>query len=51
MKTQGYRFLVVADYGRMRTRFTERRVLPMTCIVAADGRLQQCIPGEMASDG
>jgi thiol-disulfide isomerase/thioredoxin len=50
MKTQGYRFPVVTDDGRLRSRFTERRVIPMTCTVNADGHLLQCIPGEMAHD-
>ena len=50
MKVQGYRFPVVVDDGRLRARFTERRVIPMTCTVAGDGRLLQCIPGEMAQD-
>ena len=50
MQAQGYRFPVVQDDGRLRGRFTERRVIPMTCTVAADGRVQQCIPGEMAQD-
>ena len=50
MHAQGYRFPVVQDDGRLRGRFTARRVIPMTCTVAADGRVQQCIPGEMAED-
>lgn len=32
-----------------RGQFTKRRVVPMTCLVSADGRLVQVIPGEMAS--
>ena len=50
MQAQGYRFPVVQDDGRLRGRFTERRVVSVTCTVAADGRVQQCIPGEMAQD-
>ncbi len=50
MAAQDYRFPVVADNGRLRARFTPRRVVPMTCTVGADGRLLQCIPGEMAED-
>ena len=50
MQAQAYRFPVVQDDGRLRRRFTDRRVIPMTCTVAADGRVQQCIPGEMAED-
>ena len=50
MMVHGHRFPVVVDDGRLRARFTERRVIPMTCIVGGDGRLLQCIPGEMARD-
>lgn len=50
MVAQGYRFPVIADNGQLRARFTQRRVVPMTCTVGADGRLLQCIPGEMAED-
>ena len=50
MQAQGYRFPVVQDDGRLRGRFSERRVIPITCTVAADGRVQQCISGEMTED-
>ena len=30
-----------------RAQFTSRRVLPLTCVVSAEGRLLQAIPGEM----
>ena len=50
MQAQGYGFPVVQDDGRLRGRFTGRRVIPMTCTVAVDGRVQQCIPGEMTED-
>ncbi|MCO5976068.1 TlpA disulfide reductase family protein [Ideonella oryzae] len=43
-----WRFPMVIDDGRLRARFTPRRVVPMTCLLAADGRLAQCIPGEMS---
>ena len=39
--------MVDADF---RDQFTKRRVVPLTCLVSADGRLVQVIPGEMASD-
>ena len=39
--------MVDADF---RDQFTKRRVVPLTCLVWADGRLVQVIPGEMASD-
>lgn len=50
MLAQDYRFRVIADNGRLRARFTQRRVVPMTCTVGADGRLLQCMPGEMSED-
>jgi len=50
MTAQSYRFPVMADNGHLRARFTQRRVIPMTCTVGADGRLLQSIPGEMAED-
>ena len=43
-----WRFPMVIDDGRLRARFTPRRVVPMTCLLAVDGRLAQCIPGEMS---
>lgn len=45
---RGWHFPVVIDDGRLRPRFTLRRMVPMTCLLAADGRLHQCIPGEMS---
>lgn len=50
LRRHDYRFPVALDGGELRTRFTARRVIPMTCTVGADGLLKQCIPGEMAED-
>ncbi|KPF50337.1 hypothetical protein IP87_10605 [beta proteobacterium AAP121] len=50
LQQTGYGFTVVADGAALRERFTARRVIPMTCTVGADGRLQQAIPGEMSAD-
>lgn len=51
LRRHGYRFPNVLDRGGvLRARFTERRILPMTCTVGANGRLLQSIPGEMAED-
>jgi len=50
LRRHGHRFPVALDGGRLRPRFTARRIIPMTCTVGADGRLLQCIPGEMAED-
>lgn len=45
---RGWQFPVLIDDGRLRARFTPRRMVPMTCLLVADGRLHQCIPGEMS---
>ena len=47
MASNGYTFPVVLGSERLRPRFTQRRVIPTTCVVDPKGRLQQCIPGEM----
>ena len=41
-------FPVVLDGGRLRAQFTERRMVPMTCVLDREGRVTQLIPGEMA---
>lgn len=48
MAANGYRFPVALDAGLLRRRFTDRRVVPMTCSVDRDGRPGLCIPGEMS---
>lgn len=48
LRQTGYVFPVVVDGSSLRRRFTTRRVIPMPCCVAADGRLLQTIPGEMS---
>lgn len=50
MAAQGYSFPVALDSGRLRRQFTDRRVIPMTCLVDREGRRGLCIPGEMAQD-
>jgi thiol-disulfide isomerase/thioredoxin len=50
LRRHDYRFPVALEGGQLRTRFTPRRIIPMTCTVDAEGRLRQCIPGEMAED-
>jgi thiol-disulfide isomerase/thioredoxin len=50
LRRHGYGFPVALEGGQLRTRFTARRIIPMTCTVGADGRVRQCIPGEMAED-
>jgi thiol-disulfide isomerase/thioredoxin len=48
LQATGWRFPVVMNEGRLMARFTPRRMVPMTCVLDAQGRLQQSIPGEMA---
>jgi len=48
LQATGWRFPVVMDEGRLRQRFTPRSRVPMTCVLDAQGRLEQAIPGEMA---
>lgn len=50
MAMHGYGFPVTLDDGSLRRRFTARRVIPMTCVIDASGRLSQAIPGEMQAD-
>ena len=50
LQQTGHGFPTVADGTSLRARFTARRVIPMTCTLAADGRLLQAIPGEMGED-
>ncbi len=42
-----YGFPVTLEALALRERLTARRTVPMTCVVDADGRLRQSIPGEM----
>ena len=47
MATHGYQFPVTLDAEPLRSRLTTRRMVPMTIIIDARGRLKQAIPGEM----
>ncbi|MFN0184161.1 MAG: TlpA disulfide reductase family protein [Aquabacterium sp.] len=49
-RQRGWTFPQVLDEGRLRPRFTPRRLVPMTCVVDAQGQPQPCIPGEMSED-
>ena len=44
---QQIHFPIAVAVPAFRTQFTSRRVLPLTCVVSAEGRLLQAIPGEM----
>jgi thiol-disulfide isomerase/thioredoxin len=50
MAANAFHFPVALDAGGLRARLTARRVIPMTCLIDAQGRLRQAIPGEMAVD-
>ena len=48
MAHHGYAFPVTLDAEPLRSRLTARRIVPMTFVIDARGRLMQSIPGEMA---
>lgn len=48
VQTQQIHFPIAMAPTAFRAQFTSRRVLPLTCVVSAQGRLLQAIPGEMA---
>lgn len=50
MASNKFSFPVALDGGVLRQRLTTRRVIPMTCVLDAQGRLVQSIPGEMSED-
>jgi len=41
-------FPVVLEGGQLRAQFTDRRMVPMTCLLDREGRVTLRIPGEMA---
>jgi thiol-disulfide isomerase/thioredoxin len=43
-------FPVAMEQTGFRVQFTNRRVIPLTCLVGADGRLLQTMAGEMQQD-
>ena len=47
MLANNYSFPVALDGGKLRQRLTQRRVIPMTCVLDRQGLLVQAIPGEM----
>lgn len=48
LRDTGLRFPVAVDDGPLRRRFTDRRMVPMTCTIDRQGRTGLCIPGEMS---
>jgi thiol-disulfide isomerase/thioredoxin len=49
LQANQFHFSVAMVGAEFRAQFTTRRVIPMTCLVSAEGRLLQAIPGEMAN--
>lgn len=48
LETNGFAFPVALDGTHaLRARLTSRKVIPMTCVIDAQGRLAQAIAGEM----
>lgn len=47
MAAHGFGFPVTLDAEPLRSRLTARRSVPLTCVIDAQGRLKQAIPGEM----
>lgn len=48
MQTHQFHFPVAMVTAAFRAQFSDRRVVPLTCLVAPDGTLVQAIAGEMA---
>ncbi len=48
VRQQGYRFAVTLDAHRLRPLLSQRRVVPLTCVIDRAGRLAEVIAGEMA---
>jgi thiol-disulfide isomerase/thioredoxin len=47
VRAHGWRFPVALDDGTLRPQFTDRRMVPMTCLVDRAGLVRERIPGEM----
>lgn len=50
VRERGWTFPVTLDEGSLRRQFTPWRIVPMTCLLDAQGIVRQCIPGEMSED-
>lgn len=44
---QGYTFPITLDHAALATGLSERKIIPLTVVVDAQGRLQRVLPGEM----
>lgn len=47
---QGYTFPITLDHAALAAGLSERKMIPLTVVVDAQGRLQQVLPGEMSED-
>lgn len=45
-----FHFPVALADNRFRAQFSDRRIVPLTCLVSAKGRLVQAVPGEWSQD-
>jgi thiol-disulfide isomerase/thioredoxin len=50
MQSNQFHFPVALADSRFRAQFSDRRVIPLTCLVSARGRLMQAVPGEWTRD-
>ena len=46
-RQQGYTFPITLDHAVLAAALSERKLIPQTAVVDAQGRLQQVLPGEM----
>lgn len=44
---QGYSFPITLDHAALAAALSERKVIPLTAVIDAQGRLRQVLPGEM----
>jgi thiol-disulfide isomerase/thioredoxin len=49
LQSNQFHFPIALVGAEFRAQFTSRRVIPMTCLVSAESRLLQAIPGEMSN--
>lgn len=50
MQANQFHFPVALADSSFRAQFSERRIIPLTCLVSAKGRLVQAVPGEWAQE-
>jgi hypothetical protein len=50
MQSNQFHFPVALADSSFHAQFSNRRVVPLTCLVSAKGRLVQAVPGEWSQD-